>query len=157
MSPIDDTFLSGSMDKTIRLWDLKSPNCQVIYFEHIFKKILDMLVWRGSCTVSCLFLMNILQKGQNKYNNNILLQTTQPTVGLVVTAVTNCCANYVKTSHPPQWGPNLSFLASRSCGPGGWLALLLINPGDVERNPGRTITHKQVWICDICNKQMHDM
>ena len=29
MSPIDDTFLSGSLDKTIRLWDLKSPNCQV--------------------------------------------------------------------------------------------------------------------------------
>lgn len=28
MSPIDDTFLSGSMDKTIRLWDLRSPNCQ---------------------------------------------------------------------------------------------------------------------------------
>lgn len=27
MSPIDDTFLSGSLDKTIRLWDLKSPNC----------------------------------------------------------------------------------------------------------------------------------
>ncbi len=29
MSPIDDTFLSGSLDKTIRLWDLRSPNCQV--------------------------------------------------------------------------------------------------------------------------------
>jgi len=28
MSPVDDTFLSGSMDKTIRLWDLRSPNCQ---------------------------------------------------------------------------------------------------------------------------------
>ncbi|XP_067683543.1 WD repeat-containing protein 82-like [Haliotis asinina] len=28
MSPIDDTFLSGSMDKTIRLWDLRSQNCQ---------------------------------------------------------------------------------------------------------------------------------
>lgn len=30
MSPIDDTFLSGSLDKTIRLWDLKSPNCSGI-------------------------------------------------------------------------------------------------------------------------------
>jgi len=29
MSPVDDTFLSGSLDKTIRLWDLRSPNCQV--------------------------------------------------------------------------------------------------------------------------------
>lgn len=28
MSPIDDTFLSGSLDKTIRLWDLRSPTCQ---------------------------------------------------------------------------------------------------------------------------------
>ncbi|KAI0226736.1 WD repeat-containing protein 82 [Lamellibrachia satsuma] len=28
MSPIDDTFLSGSLDKSMRLWDLRSPNCQ---------------------------------------------------------------------------------------------------------------------------------
>lgn len=28
MSPIDDSFLSGSLDKTIRIWDLRSPNCQ---------------------------------------------------------------------------------------------------------------------------------
>jgi len=28
MSPMDDMFLSGSLDKTIRLWDLKSSNCQ---------------------------------------------------------------------------------------------------------------------------------
>ena len=29
MNPADDTFLSGSMDKTIRLWDLRSNHCQV--------------------------------------------------------------------------------------------------------------------------------
>ncbi|XP_069792699.1 WD repeat-containing protein 82 isoform X2 [Narcine bancroftii] len=28
MSPVDDTFMSSSLDKTIRLWDLRSPNCQ---------------------------------------------------------------------------------------------------------------------------------
>ena len=29
MSPTDDTFLSGSLDKSIRLWDLRSNHCQV--------------------------------------------------------------------------------------------------------------------------------
>ena len=27
MSPIDDKFLSGSLDQTIRLWDLRHPVC----------------------------------------------------------------------------------------------------------------------------------
>lgn len=29
MSPKDDTFISGAVDDSIRLWDLRSPNCQV--------------------------------------------------------------------------------------------------------------------------------
>ena len=29
MSPVDDVFLSGSLDNTIRIWDLKSANCVV--------------------------------------------------------------------------------------------------------------------------------
>ncbi|KAK0235790.1 WD40-repeat-containing domain protein [Armillaria nabsnona] len=28
MSPVDDGFMSGSMDKTVRLWDLRGPNCR---------------------------------------------------------------------------------------------------------------------------------
>ena len=34
MSPVNDTFLTGSLDKTVRLWDLKSPNCQVSEVTH---------------------------------------------------------------------------------------------------------------------------
>jgi COMPASS component SWD2 len=30
MSPANDTFLSTSMDGTLRLWDLRSPSCQVV-------------------------------------------------------------------------------------------------------------------------------
>lgn len=29
MSPRDDTFISGSLDNTIRIWDLNSNSCQV--------------------------------------------------------------------------------------------------------------------------------
>lgn len=29
MSPCDDLVLSGSTDDTVRLWDLRTPNCQV--------------------------------------------------------------------------------------------------------------------------------
>lgn len=29
-SPVDDTFLSGSLDNTVRLWDLRSPECEAI-------------------------------------------------------------------------------------------------------------------------------
>jgi len=40
MSPVDDIFLSGSLDNTIRLWDLKSANCAVsIFFFNIFYNI----------------------------------------------------------------------------------------------------------------------
>ncbi|KAJ8692842.1 hypothetical protein PTI98_010116 [Pleurotus ostreatus] len=28
VSPVDDCFMSGSMDKTVRLWDLRTPTCR---------------------------------------------------------------------------------------------------------------------------------
>ena len=37
----------------------------------------------------------------------------------------------------------------------GWPALLLTKAGYVETNPGPTTLNKQVWLCDICYKQMH--
>ena len=37
------------------------------------------------------------------------IQTTLPTSGRAVTSVTNCCANYVETSRPHHWGPDLPF------------------------------------------------
>lgn len=27
VSPVDDTMISGSLDRTVRLWDLRSPDC----------------------------------------------------------------------------------------------------------------------------------
>jgi COMPASS component SWD2 len=30
MSPLDDSFISGALDDTIRLWDLRSQACQGI-------------------------------------------------------------------------------------------------------------------------------
>ena len=55
---------------------------------------------------------------------------------------------------PSNGGPITVLGASRPCGPAGWLAMLLINAGDVETYPGPTTIHKQVWICDICHRQI---
>ena len=83
------------------------------------------------------------------------LQTTQPTSGGAVTVVSSCCANCVEPPRPQQWHRFTVFWACRSCGPAGWLALLLTKAGDVETNPGPTTLNKKVWICDICHKQIH--
>ena len=56
---------------------------------------------------------------------------------------------------PRNGGSIYLFWASRPCGPVGWLPLLLTKAGDVETNPGPTISHKRVWICDICYKQIY--
>ena len=79
--------------------------------------------------------------------------TTQPTSGVAVTAVANCCANCVEPSR--NGDPIYRFWASQPCGHAGRLALLLTKVGDVETNPGPTTLNKRVWICDICYKQIH--
>ena len=63
----------------------------------------------------------------------------------------------VIVSTPPassNGGAITVFLASRTCGPARWLAMLLIKLGHVETNPGPTTTRKRVWICDICHIQI---
>ena len=55
---------------------------------------------------------------------------------------------------PSNGGSIYCFWACRPCGPAGWLALLLINAGDVEINAGPTTLNKRVFICDIWHKQI---
>ena len=79
------------------------------------------------------------------------IQTTQPTSGVAVTPVTNCCANCVEPS------PNLPFFwqAGHEDQLGGWrwssqkrVMLRLIQVRQHQ-------TNERVWICDICYKQIH--
>ena len=86
--------------------------------------------------------INILWEEYMQRTEGGRLQTTQPTSGGDVIAVTNCCANCVETSRPQQWGPDLPFFGQT--GHADPLALLLIKAGDVETNPGQTTAHKQV-------------
>ena len=66
------------------------------------------------------------------------------TVGVAITADTNCCANCVETSCPHQWGPDLPFFGIPAMrGAAGWLAFILIKADDVDTHPGPTTTHKQ--------------
>ena len=52
---------------------------------------------------------------------------------------------------PRHWGPIYLLCA----GPAGWLALLHIKARDVETNRCPTTTRRQVWICDICHRQIY--
>ena len=63
---------------------------------------------------------------------------------------------YIIDTEDPAMGARFTvFWACRPCEPAGWLALPLTKAGDVETNPGPTTLKKEVWICDICHKQMH--
>ena len=84
----------------------------------------------------------------------VRLQTTQSTGGGAVTAIWQTLCKLCRPPAPSNWGIINVFWASRPCRPTGWLAMLLIKADDVETNPGPTTTCKQVWICDICHRQM---
>ena len=69
-----------------------------------------------------------------------------------------CCSTQHKLYSlllPPAMGARFyRFWAGRPSGPAGWLALLLLKAGDVETNPGPKHTRTQVWICDICHREI---
>ena len=57
----------------------------------------------------------------------------------------------VSTPPAPSNGvPITDFWASQSCGSAEWL----VKAGDVETNAGPKNTRKQIWICDICHRQI---
>ena len=91
------------------------------------------------------------------FNAMLWLQTTQLTCGGAVTAVLiSCCANYVETSRPQQWGSNLPCLvkpAIRTRCMSGLRTRCMA--GCREKSRPNNNTHTQVWICDICHKQIH--
>ena len=65
-------------------------------------------------------------------------------------------AQIVLTPPAPAMGARFyRFGAGRPSGPAGWLALLLLKAGDVETNPGPKHTRTQVWIYDICHREIN--
>ena len=80
------------------------------------------------------------------------LRSAQPMSGGAVTAVlTDYCAKLCRNPRPIE-SPIYRYLGKSTM-----RTLLLIKASDVETNPGPTTTHKQVWIYDICHKQIHGM
>ena len=74
----------------------------------------------------------------------------------VVGLLLHIAAQIVLTPPAPRNGGRFyRFWAGRPSGPVGWLALLLLKAGDVETNPGPKHTRTQVWICDICHREIN--
>ena len=93
---------------------------------------------------------NKLKLNDDKTELVFRLQMTQPTSCGAVTVDSSCCANCVEPCRPIY-----RFWACRPCGLAGWLVLLLTKVGDVETNPCPTTLNKQVWVRNICHKQIH--
>ena len=85
-----------------------------------------------------------------------MAQNETATRGVAVTVVWQAAVQIVSTPSAPNNGGLIYRLMGKSAmGTTGWLARLLIKEGDVETNPGPTTIRKQVWICDICHRQIH--
>ena len=84
---------------------------------------------------------------------HIWSKRVQPTRGWTVAASTQ--HKLYSLLLPPAMGARFyRFWAGRPSGPAGWLAQLLLKAGDVETNPGPKHTRTQVWICDICHREI---
>ena len=113
----------------------------------ITKVNLKEMETHGKCTGS-------IYVADDNDNNGNGSKTVQPTCGWPDAAQrsTNC----THPSCPPQWGPvSTVFWAGRPSGLAGWLPLLLLEAADVETNPGPKHTRTQVWICDICHREIN--
>ena len=67
------------------------------------------------------------------------------------TADSSCCANCVEPFRPQQWVPDLPFLMRTR-----WMAGAAAHKRGWCRDQYRSATlNKQVWICDVCHKQIH--
>ena len=97
----------------------------------------------------------LITSSERRTEQTVKLLTTHHTSSGAVTADTSGCANCVEPSRPQQCGPDLLFWGMAAIGPTEWLALLLTKAGDVDTIPGPTTLNKQVWICEICHKQIH--
>ena len=86
------------------------------------------------------------------YENDNSIYNTR---GGAVTAVWKTLCKLCQPIPLPAMGVRLPFFwPSRPCGRAGWLAMLLVKAGDVETNPGPTITRKLVWMYDICHRHI---
>ena len=84
--------------------------------------------------------------------NRYMVQYSLHVVGLLLL---NAAQIVLTPPAPRNGGPFLPFFwAARPSRPAGWLALLLLKAGDVETNPGPKHTRTQVWICDICHREI---
>ena len=98
-------------------------------------------------------LLNLTQHIKNGYEEGMITGSKRHSLQAVELSQRTQAAVQIVSNlpAPSNGGPIYRFWACRSCGPAGWLALLLTKASD----PGPTTLIKQLWICDICHKQIH--